>query len=598
MGVLERCGGWQKRALRACRCASAHAAGRSRAAALASLVLLSAAAAGAEPGTQPVDPEPAHVGTQQLLRQLPPGLASIVTRGDAVYWSDGKGVEVRFAPVEFRDPAVLATDSGPVALSADLLKNNRIDLLEALPALVAQAKAAKLTDPDLSLEDSILVGAHLRSATTLVLREGVLTSAAIKVVDRSGDLAALGQQAALCAHLLDKGPANARAQRACADLLGRLSWGDDRAGAGDEASGGFARALVRAGWLSECGAFAGLDVGAAARLASAIDQSSGLESVIAYRGGSGATAMVVAEMRDAFGEGGWILSTPARVSYTRAAPRPAFHWDPPELSLVVDLAPGADPLGPPTHPLGARLYQHDGRRVAAWCERDGFSADLDAWRALLPVRGKSQGRNVVADFVPPVIPLCDLRGRMSALIVPGGLLALPHAATSDEVERFESQAAQLLPDASHLDLIGEYAFAYLHPSPDNRYPLVIGTHQDNGNLQQTDAELVERAVGGIMHGDLGDLAELYQVVASRQGRLAHVLRLPTTPPACGSSARTTAAGTATSCSAGRPMNSSTRIRPTRSSARPRPSATARSSTATRWTCSCASLARARARPAR
>ncbi len=522
-------------AVRAVPSGCAHAPGRipyaAAVRAAACLVLLAAAAgaAGADQGSQAVEPEQASVSPQQLLLQLPSGVAAIVTHGDGVWWTDGKGVEVQFAPVVFNDPAVLATAVGPIALRVALLKQNRVDVLEALPALVAQAKGAGLKGADLSLEDSILVGPHLRSSTTLVLREGVLSNATVKVVDRSGDLAILKQQAAVCATALASGPANSRARGACVDLLGRLSWGEDRAPLGDEASGAFARALVRAGWLSECGAFSGLDAGAGARLAGAIDQAEGLQRVIAYQGGSGKDALVVAEVRDAFGAGGWILTTPARVSYTRTAPRPAFHWDPPELSLVVDLPVGADPLAAPAHAIAARLYDHDGARVASWSERDGFSADADSWRAFMPARGKAQGKNVVADFVPPAIPLGDLRGRMSALLGPAGVLALPHAGSPAEVERFEAQAAQLLPDASHLDLIGEFAFAYLHPSPDGRFPLIIGTRQSGGDLQQTDAELIARSSGGVMHGDLGDLAELYQVVASRQGRLAHVLRLPTTP---------------------------------------------------------------------
>ncbi len=186
---------------------------------------------------------------------------------------------------------------------------------------------------------------------------------------------------------------------------------------------------------------------------------------------------------------------------------------------------GSDPSGSITQVLGAGIY-HASQRLAWWSVQGGFGADADSWRALMPSRGRAPGKNVVTDYLPPAIPITGLDGVVAALAVPGGILPAPRPSEPDAVERFEAGAAQALPDAAHLDLIGEYFYSFAYPSPDSRLPLLFGLRGMGGEEEHSDSQTVLGAIGGMMHGDGSDLAELYQVIASRQGRTAHLLQLP------------------------------------------------------------------------
>ena len=85
---------------------------------------------------------------------------------------------------------------------------------------------------------------------------------------------------------------------------------------------------------------------------------------------------------------------------------------------------------------------------------------------------------------------------------------------------------QALPDAEHLDLIGEYLLMYAYDSPDPRNPALIGTRTVSGDIHQTAAQTLATTAGGMMRGDCDDLSELDQEIAELQGRNAQMIGLP------------------------------------------------------------------------
>jgi hypothetical protein len=96
----------------------------------------------------------------------------------------------------------------------------------------------------------------------------------------------------------------------------------------------------------------------------------------------------------------------------------------------------------------------------------------------------------------------------------------------EDAQRFYREAAAALPNAEHLDLIGEYLLMYAYDSPDPRNPALIGTRTVSGDIHQTAAQTVATTAGGMMRGDCDDLSELDQEIAELQGRNAQMIGLP------------------------------------------------------------------------
>ncbi len=210
----------------------------------------------AESDDPPQPPSPDPVTGEQLLRQLPKGVPSIIVRKDqSVWWDDSKGVAYRFAPVDVQENVVLVTDIGQLAVPEKLVESNRIDCLEALPGLIAAASAAKLPAGDLVVADSILVGVHLISSDAIVLQEGVLRRIVQPLGDRAAEVAEVAHAADALTSALAGSGLDAPARLAVAELLAHLSWPKDHPQESDEPSGTFVRRLAASGYLAGCGAF-------------------------------------------------------------------------------------------------------------------------------------------------------------------------------------------------------------------------------------------------------------------------------------------------------------------------------------------------------
>ena len=115
---------------------------------------------------------------------------------------------------------------------------------------------------------------------------------------------------------------------------------------------------------------------------------------------------------------------------------------------------------------------------------------------------------------------------MFALVTQTGVVRPARSGARADAEAFYAAAVEALPDAAHLDLIGEYLLVYAYDSPDPRFPALLGTHAVSGDIHQTAAQTLATTTGGMMRGDCDDLSELDQEIALRQGRNAQMIGLP------------------------------------------------------------------------
>jgi hypothetical protein len=464
----------------------------------------------------------ASAAASALLFALPqvPELAVV---GDAVVWSgDGQRATVLRIDAATGDP-LIATPIGPLRVATNLLEQHHTSVLGPLAALVARAQAAGLHGIDLRLEDGVLTGPHLTGADVVVLAAGVLHAVA-PAGDRAGEVKQLSDAVTALRGFAEATGLDAIGQRSLDNVLQRLDRPDGKA-TFDEIRPSFARREVRHGflrtWYHE-----GPAAAAARAVETAVAATARMRPVRGYHG----DGISVDDMRDAFGVGGWVMSTPTGVTYLYNEPKAEFFGTPTGIRVLVQLPAGADPTDAASGARAAVAAKaiHGDEVIAAWTPAHGFTADAEAWETALAITGDT----LAPHALPPHILISGLDGDVAALAVPGGLLVPPAGSppggANDRAdrERFLNDAAKMLGEAASLDLIGEYLFAYVYPSPDADHPELLGSKQLNSNLQQTVWQTTGNAVGGIMHGDCADIAELYQNITQRQGMDPVVIGLP------------------------------------------------------------------------
>ena len=476
---------------------------------------------------QPVPAPPAPVveppnPSADLLKALPQ-VPSVVARDGVVSWRDGDKVAYTITDVGTDKEAtpVIATPIGAIRVTRKLIEDNRTDVLDQLPLLIDQAKAAGLTARDLVLRIGILTGVQLYWPGGLVLTEGVVKKAEVALPNRAEDkehlVAAITRLIADFPHteLDDLG------KKCLEDVLPRLAKDVAKVDT-DEVSSSLARRITRFGWLRQF--FPKRDAADIATVEQLVAKGEQHVPVVLYEG----NRVRLSEVRDAFGRDAWILTTPSRCAYLVDHQDPLYYWAWPEAKpkIVVELPVGADPNLVNGDPVGARLFVGQ-EEVAQWTKDRPFTVNKDTWRRVMPAKDhKGIDTNAVTDFMPPHLLITALNGDIIKLVTAGGVLTPPANGGEGECERFLAEAAKVLPDPANLDLIGEYILQYCFDSPDSRYPEMLGTKTIKGDIHQTAPQTIATTCGGMFRGDCDDLAELYQTIAERQGRTAHVILLP------------------------------------------------------------------------
>jgi hypothetical protein len=452
--------------------------------------------------------------TQQLLAELP-RVPEISQQGQRIVWQgNGSAATIVGIDAASGDP-LLETTMGPLRVARWVVEQHHLAVIPALPGLVARASAAQCTPAALVLQDGLLTGPSLRTADAIVVREGVMRKQSALPDDRAQEIAQVSRAIAAVSGDISRTGLDDLGRKALLYVIAKLD-GRDASQAADDFSPSFARRVVRHGWLrrwfrapEDAAAVAALEQAVAA-----VDQ----QRTIASFNGDGVQLM---QKSDAFGRGGWIYASPSTVLVAKTEIHPEFLGFLPELLVVVGLPPGSDPAQAMGSALSARIYQGS-TLLAQWSATAGFSADPIAWQRMV---GAQRG-NLAPDAIPAHILISGLDGDIVGLAVAKGLLRPVEDATLASAERFINDAALLLPDCAHLDLIGEYLFTYVYPTPEAAHPELIGNPQNKGDVQQTVWQTCATSLGGIMHGDCADIAELYQVITKAQGRNSFIIGLP------------------------------------------------------------------------
>jgi tetratricopeptide (TPR) repeat protein len=416
----------------------------------------------------------------------------------------------------------LATPRGPLRARWELLERQDHASLRDLPALLAHAEAAGLALADLELRGDPLVGAHLHGPSVRVIREGVLRLgpksrelARSAAAAREAAVERLEQSVVAAVSAIDDSKLGAPALGALAEILAQIPLEDSKTSF-DDAPPGFVRRLVRNGWPP--GGVIPKDV--LEDLQAAVLDAEKLRPDLRFEGGGASWVRT----RDALGHEVWLLSTPERSAYARTASTPAYFYDVKPALLVVRLPAGSVPLADSARWTSAEIWSDQGR-IARWSD-GALESDPARWRAAYPLGTATADPGQLADALPPHIAVLEPDGDVLALVTAYGVLTPAPSGQKEVAERFYRDAARVLPDAAHLDLLGQHLLVYTYDSPDTRHPDLLGTRKLAGDIHQTARQTLNTQAGGTYRGDCDDLSELYLQIAHHQGRNAHMIGLP------------------------------------------------------------------------
>lgn len=469
----------------------------------------------------PPEPAPREVEGRDVGSVLP-DRPDLVSRGERVFWRAAPGHEYEVTRARERDWLALSTDIGELRASWGLLAEWNTAPLRDLPAMLAHARAAGLRGEDLVLYEEELTGAYVVGRDLYIVREGVLRESPREPLARAtrefheASRARLVRAVEALVATLPETPIALESQPAVADILAQIAL-DDAEASLDFVPPSFARRLVRAGWLSVLRA----PRAQAEALRDAVLQAERMLPVATFS----APGARMALLEDAFANRVWTLATRERVGYALFAPLPAYYANGALVRLVVRLPPGSDPLRDGARWQEAELWSGP-ERIAIWDASHGLRTNENTWRLAFPSTGVGVEWAALRDALPPHIVVTAPNSDVLALVTAHGRLDPAKSGRSADAEAYYLAAARALPDAAHLDLIGQYLLVYTFDSPDPRNPLLLGTRTISGDVHQTASQTLSTQAGGMLRGDCDDLSELYQEIAERQGRVAHMIGLP------------------------------------------------------------------------
>ena len=457
----------------------------------------------------------AHTDAIQALLASMPHIPEIIQVGQRVLWrGDGASATIIGIDTASSDP-LLETVLGPVRVARWVVEQHHCAVISALPNLIARAQAAHFVAAALVLQDGLLTGPSLHGTDVIVVDDGVMRQQTPPAEDRALEVAQLTRAIADLTADISHTVLNDLGRKSLLYVLAKLN-GRDGGQTPDDFTPSFARRVTRHGWMRQWFG-SPKDAAAVAALEQAViaaDQ----QRPIALLSGDG---LKLEQMSNAFGQGGWVYSSPKAVMIAKTEAHPEFLNILPDLLVVVSLPPGSDPMHALDKAISAKIYQGT-TLLAQWSIGSGFHADASAWPHM---DGLHRG-NLVPNALPPHILISGLDGDVTGLAVANGLLRPVKDATRAAAQLFITDAAALLPDDAHLDLIGEYLFTYVYPTPEAAHPELMGNPLIKGDVQQTVWQTCATALGGTMHGDCADIAELYQVITLAQGRNSIIIGLP------------------------------------------------------------------------
>ncbi len=205
--------------------------------------------------------------------------------------------------------------------------------------------------------------------------------------------------------------------------------------------------------------------------------------------------------------------------------------------MLAEHYPGTTPVRPAGVPQLTEVWHATGGRIASYA-KGASRADGDeaAWNEAM--REDSSGRFDPTSGTPGwnfplhVIERDDQGDPITLATLTGTVKSPDFSNISNEAERRRAEDAWLdliaktLSKPGELGLIFHQFFRYCSDSPMPELPNLIGSHYGLSDTHQTVYQSLERRWVGRLIGDCEDLAELFQVVTRKQGKLSHVMQLP------------------------------------------------------------------------
>lgn len=177
-----------------------------------------------------------------------------------------------------------------------------------------------------------------------------------------------------------------------------------------------------------------------------------------------------------------------------------------------------------------------GRLAAYRAGDDRATGDAELWRqaVVLDARGrKDTTAGPLGWNFPLFVPVRDDQGDPVLIATLNGVVESPdfsgvadEASRREEQEKWLDRAARVLATPGELALLYQIFFRYCSDSPLPEQPNLIGSHYALSDTHQTVYQSLERRWVGRLIGDCDDLAEFFQNLCDRQGKLSHVMQLP------------------------------------------------------------------------
>ncbi|MCC8179688.1 MAG: hypothetical protein LIP23_02070, partial [Planctomycetes bacterium] len=198
---------------------------------------------------------------------------------------------------------------------------------------------------------------------------------------------------------------------------------------------------------------------------------------------------------------------------------------------------GPHAVKPAGRPVKTEVWHAvDGLLVSYRQGEDSARGDAEKWNAAL-ARDRRGGMDRSSGEpgwnFPPHVLVRDDQGDPLSLATLRGIVPSPDfTAIADEDERRAAQdkwldlAAETLATPGELGLIFHQFFRYCSDSPLPDLPNLIGSHYGLSDTHQTVYQSLDRRWVGRLIGDCDDLAEFFQELALRQGKLCHVMQVP------------------------------------------------------------------------
>ena len=205
--------------------------------------------------------------------------------------------------------------------------------------------------------------------------------------------------------------------------------------------------------------------------------------------------------------------------------------------VLAEHYPGRHKVRPAGVPQLTEIWHISRGRIASYRNGDeAAEGDADMWDQA--IAEDSSGR-----FDPTIGPpgwnyplhvlQRDDQGDPVLMATLNGVVKSPDFSVYDSLEERRASedewldhTAEVLSTPGELGLIFHQFFRYCSDSPLPELPNLIGSHFGLSDTHQTVYESLERRWVGRLIGDCDDLAEFFQVLTRRQGKLSHVMQLP------------------------------------------------------------------------